>query len=84
MIGSQTQSVPTVSRKYDKSPNTQRKLEQPLRTNPMSRSPLSAGAGAVEGEAEEQKPQVDFEQRNLQRLEAGKAKKAAEIKEMED
>jgi hypothetical protein len=50
----------------------------------MSRSPLSAGAGAAEGEPEEQKPQVDFEQRNLQRLEAMKAKKAAEIKEMED
>ena len=61
----------------DKSPNTNRK-ELPSRTDPLSRSPMS------NKEEDEPKTQVNFEQRNIERLEAMRAKKAQEIQQMEE
>lgn len=76
-MGSYTHSIQQANRKQDKSPNTHRK-EQPMRTDPRSRSPNSAK------EDDEPKTQDNFVQKNIDRLDAMKAKRAQEIKMMEE
>jgi hypothetical protein len=66
-----------VSRKLEKSPYATHK-ELPIRIDPISRSPRSAK------DDDEPKFQDNFVQKNIDRLEAMKAKRAQEIKEMEE
>ena len=79
-INSASGSIPQISRKLDKSPNTHRKIEPFLRTDPLSRSPISD-----KGDQEEEiLPEKNLMQRNIDRLEEMKAKRAQEIKDLED
>lgn len=55
-------------------------MEPLLRTDPMARSPVSGGGG----DENEILPEKNLMQRNIDRLEEMKAKRAQEIKEMEE